>query len=241
MANAFVDELKKLLQNLAITKASQRRLFFEEQLKKSKEALIKSEESMKEFQEETGILKVEEQAKAVIESIANLRAQLAAKEVELKVMKTYTTANNPDLQIVEETLNGLKIELAKLEEKEGTNPDTLMPTGRLPLVGTGYIRKLRDLKFNETLFELMAKQYELARIDEAKDAAIIQVIDKAVAPEKRYKPARRQMVTVASLAAFFFSIFLAFFMEYLEKASTGETNRERLETLKIYLGLGRKK
>jgi uncharacterized protein involved in exopolysaccharide biosynthesis len=239
MANAFVDELKKLVHNLAITKASQRRLFFEEQLKESKEALLESEESMQEFQEETGVMKVEEQAKAVIESIANMRAQIAAKEVELKVMKTYTTANNPDLQRVEETLKGLKIELAKLEEKEGVNPDPLMPTGRMPVVGADYVRKLRDLKFNETLFELMAKQYEMARIEEAKDAAIVQVIDKAVVPEKKFKPARRQMVTIATLTALFFSIFLAFFMEYAGRASAGTENLERLDALKKYLSFKR--
>ncbi|MEW6215801.1 MAG: Wzz/FepE/Etk N-terminal domain-containing protein, partial [Nitrospirota bacterium] len=97
LANAFVEELKNLNKGLAVTEASQRRLFFEEQLKDTKDALIKSEESMKGFQERTGAIKIDEQARAVIEGIAQLRAQIAAKEVELKVMKTYATQQNPDI------------------------------------------------------------------------------------------------------------------------------------------------
>ncbi|MDH4028150.1 MAG: Wzz/FepE/Etk N-terminal domain-containing protein [Nitrospirota bacterium] len=234
MANALVEELQNLVQDLAITEASQRRLFFEEKLKQTKEALIRSEEAMRTFQERTGALKVEDQARAVIESIANLGAQIAAKEVELKVMKTYSTSSNPDLQKVEETLKGLKAELKKLEESDGNKPNPFMPTGRMAVVGTDYVRKLRDLKFNETLFDIMAKQYEIARIDEARDAAVVQVIDRAVAPEKKFKPARRQMVMLAFFAGAFFSVFLAFFWEYLERVSSGG-DRERLEALKRHL------
>ncbi len=235
IANAFVEELKNLTKGLAITEAAQRRLFFEEQLKETREALIKSEEAMKGFQEKTGALVVDEQAKAIIESIANLRAQIAAKEVELKVMRTYSTPNNPDLQKAEEALRAMKIELSKLEAKEGQNPDPLIPTGRMPAVGTEYIRKLRDLKFNETLYELLTKQYELARLDEARDAVLIQVIDEAIPPDKRAKPKRTLMVMIAALTGLFFGVFVAFFMEYKERSSTIPENKERLETLKRYL------
>ncbi|MBM4137824.1 MAG: hypothetical protein FJ241_13505 [Nitrospira sp.] len=193
------------------------------------------------FQEKTGALQIDEQAKAAIEGIANLRAQIAAKEVELKVMKTYSTPNNPDLQKAEEALRGMKVELSKLEVKGGSRaPDPLMPTGRMPAVGTEYIRKLREVKFNETLYELLLNQYELARLDEAKDAAIIQVIDKAVPPEKKAKPKRALMVVLATFMGFFCSIFVAFFMEYKERESSNPENRERFETLKRYIRFRRK-
>ena len=91
MANTFVDELRILAKGIAISEASQRRLFYEEQLKATKLSLTRAEEEMKAFGENTGALQVEEQAKAVIEGIANLRAQIAAKEVEIKVMRTYST------------------------------------------------------------------------------------------------------------------------------------------------------
>lgn len=220
MANAFIEELKNLSGRLAITEAAQRRLFFEEQLKSSKDSLIRAEESLRGFQEKTGaIIKIDEQAKAVIEGIAQIRAQIAAKEVELKVMRTYSTPHNPDLQRAEEALKGLKAELSKLETRDGNNPDPLMPTGRIPTVGTEYIRKLRDFKFNEALYELLTKQYEAARLDEARDSAIIQVIDIAIPPEKKVKPKRIQMVMIAGITGLFFSVFIAFFMEYIEKSS----------------------
>lgn len=242
MANAFIEELRNFNKGLAVTEAAQRRLFFEEQLKDTKTALVKAEEAMRGFQEKTGALEVKEQARAVIEGIANLRAQIAAKEVQLKVMKTYATPQNPDFQRTEEELRGLREQLSRLEGRGSShNPDPLMPTGRMPSVGTEYIRKLRDLKFNETLYELLLKQYEAAKLDEARDATIIQVIEKAVPPEKRIKPKRRQMVMIAMVTGFFFSIFAAFFMEYKERASNDPENRERFEALKKYITFKREK
>ena len=237
IANAFVEELRDYNKKLALTEASQRRLFFEEHLKDAKEALIKSEEAMQGFQEKTGALKIDDQARAVIEGIAQLRAQIAAKEIELRVMRSFATPQNPDLQRVEAELGGLKVELAKIESRGGSGYDPLMPTGRMPRVGTDFIRRMRDLKYNETLYEIMAKQYEMARLDEAKDAPIIQVIEKAIPPEKRIKPKRSQMVMIATVTGFFLSVFATFFMEFLEKTSSDPKTREGLERLKRYSGL----
>lgn len=238
VANAFVEELRNFNKGLAVTEASQRRLFFEEQLKDTKDALIKSEESMKGFQERTGAIKIDEQAMAVIEGIAQLRAHIAAKEVQLKVMRTYATPQNPDIQRAEEELRGLREQLTRLEAKgSGHNPDPLMPIGRIPEVGTEYIRKLREFKYNEALYEILLKQYGAAKLDEARDAAIIQVIEKAIPPEKRIKPKRRQMVMLATFVGFFLSVFAAFFMEYIEKSSKDSNNKERFDTLKKYINL----
>lgn len=232
IANAYVEELKNLTKGLAISEASQRRLFYEEQLKDVKEALVKAENDMKVFQEKTGALKIEEQAKAVIEGIADLRAKIAAKEVELKVLRTFTTPQNPDYQKVEEELKGLKTELARLESNEKRGHDPIMPTGRIPGVGVEYLRKMREFKFNETLYELLLKQYELAKLDESKDAVLIQIVDKAVPPDKRIKPKRTLMVAVATFAGFFMSIFLAFILEFLENTKKDEENRQKIDQIK---------
>lgn len=214
MANAFVEELKTLNRGLAVTEAAQRRLFFEDQILDVKAALLKSEEGIKGFQEKTGALKIDEQAKVVIAGIANLRAQISAREVQQKVMRTYATSQNPDLQRGEEEISGLKVELGKLEGKGGKGYDALMPTERMPSVGIEYLRKLREVKYNETLYELLAKQYELAKLDEARDAAVIQVIDKAVTPEKKVKPMRLLIVMVSVFCGFFLSVLAAFLVEY---------------------------
>ncbi|MEK6725506.1 MAG: Wzz/FepE/Etk N-terminal domain-containing protein [Deltaproteobacteria bacterium] len=238
IANAFVDELREYNKRLALTEASQRRLFFEEQLKDVKEGLIKSEEGMKGFQEKTGAFKIDDQAKAAIEGIVQLRALIAEKEIQIRVMKTYATSHNPDIQKLEEELKGLREHLSILEAKgSGGNPDVILSTGRIPALGTEYIRKMREFKYNEALYEIMAKQYEMARLDEAKDAPIIQVIEKAIPPEKRIKPNRSQMVMIATVAGFFFSVFAAFLMEFIEKSSADPKTREGIKRLRILSGL----
>ncbi|OPY79849.1 MAG: Tyrosine-protein kinase wzc [Syntrophorhabdus sp. PtaU1.Bin153] len=235
MANAFVEELQRLNTGLAITEASQRRLFFEEQLKAAKVSLGQAEEGLKTFQEQTGAFNIESQAKAVIEGIGALRAQIAAKEVELKVMKTYSTPQNPDFRRVEQTLEGLRAELGKLEGRGAKGHDPLMPTGRMAQIGTDYAKQLRDVKFNEVLYGLLLQQYEAAKLDEAKDATIIQVVDKAVPPERRVRPKRILMVMLSGIVAFFMSIFGAFLAEYCERSKSNPEDRERISALKRYL------
>ncbi|OGP80300.1 MAG: hypothetical protein A2Z13_02825 [Deltaproteobacteria bacterium RBG_16_64_85] len=213
MANAFVEEMVAVSKGLAITEAAQRRLFFEEQLQDVKQALSRAEEGIRGYQEKTGALKIDDQARVVIQGIGSLRARIAAKEVQYKVAQTYATSQNPDLQKIEEELKGLKVELNKLEQKGGNGHDPLMPTGRMPSVGMEYLRKLRDVKYNEILYELLAKQYEMAKLDEARDAVTIQVIDKAVIPEKKVKPKRAIIVALSTFTGLLFSIFTAFRIE----------------------------
>jgi capsule polysaccharide export protein KpsE/RkpR len=175
---------------------------------------------------------VSSQAKAVIDGIAKLKAEIVAKEVDLRVLKTYSTPNNPDVKKAEEGLKGLKAEMNNLMTKNKIEHEPLMPTGEAAGLGLEYGRKLRNLKFYETLYELLIKQHEAARLDEAKDATIIQVVDKAEPPEKRFKPKRRQMVMIAGVVGFFLSIFAAFIMEYTEKSSSNPENRQRMDEIK---------
>jgi len=232
MANAFVEELKNLNTRLAVTEAAKRRLFFEEQLKDIKEQLVGAEDSMVGFQEKTGAIEIKEQAKAVIESIAQLRAEIAAKEVELKVIKTYTTQRNPDLQKIQDELQGMKEQLAKLEGNEGSGADPLMPTGKMPVTGTGYLRRLRDLKFYETLYELLAKQYEMAKIDEAADAGIIQIVDMAKPPQKKSKPRRLFIVSTGLFLGFLFSMLIVIVLEYIDLVSADPQMERRVERIR---------
>jgi tyrosine-protein kinase Etk/Wzc len=221
MANTFVAALRDLSSGLALTEAAQRRLFFEEQLRAVEANLAVAEDAVRGFQEETGALEISAQARAVIEGIASLRAQIIAREVQAQVMRAYATSENPDLQRIEEEVKGLRAALARLEEKGQAGPDPLMPAGRLPSVGTEYLRKLRDLKYNETLFEVLAQQYEMARIDEAREAAVIQVIDRAVPPERRAWPKRSLMTVVGMLAGFVLSLFISLLLEFLPGIALG--------------------
>lgn len=195
IANAYVEELQDLVQGLAITEASQRRVFFEQQLKKARAELADAEGELKKTQEKTGLIQLDQQGRAIIEAIARLRAEIAAKEVQILAARSFATESNPEIVLLRQQLAGLRTELVKLE-KSGINGggDVLIPTGRVPEAGLEYVRKLRDLKYSEAIFELMAKQYEVARLDEAKDMALIQFVDRAVPPDKKTRPYRSLIV-----------------------------------------------
>ncbi len=129
MANAFVEEMRSQCKGMAITDAVHRRQFYEEELKDTKVGLARAEDEMRSFQEKTGVIRPNVQAQAVITGDAALRAQIAAKEVEIKVLKTYATSSNPDLQKAEEAMQGMKAELAKLEVRGGMGPIPLFQPG----------------------------------------------------------------------------------------------------------------
>jgi tyrosine-protein kinase Etk/Wzc len=239
LANAFVEALKDMSGTLAVTDAARRRLFFEERLQTVKADLAVAEDAVRGFQEETGALEISAQAKAVIEGIASLRAQIVAREIQAQVMRAYATSENPDLQRIEEEVKGLRTALARLERKgTGTSgADPLMPAGRLPAVGTEYLRRMRDLKYNEALFEVLAQQYEMAKLDEARDPAVIQVIDQALPPERKAKPKRTLIAAGGALAGLVLSLFAAYFSEFFERVSGDPANRRRFETLRRHARL----
>ena len=214
MANAFVEELKSLAGGLAISEAGQRRMFFEDQLRYTKESLSVAEEEIKGFQQRTGMFQVDAQARAIIEGIARLRAGISAKEVEAKVLRSFATAQNPDLQRVEEEIQALRSELEKVESGKGRGFDPIMSSERVPAVGTEYLRKLRQLKYYETLYELLAKQYELAKLEEARNAVVIQVIDRAVPPERKFRPQKAFFVTLFTGIGFLLAVVYVLFVEW---------------------------
>jgi uncharacterized protein involved in exopolysaccharide biosynthesis len=238
VANAFVEELDKLTQSLAVTEAGQRRLFFERQLQQAKEDLSKAEVALKVTQEQTGLIKLDDLGKAIIESVAALRGQISAKEVELRAMRTFTTENNPDYVRVQQQLAGLRSELTKLERARISGEgDILLPTGKVPEAGLEYLRKFRDVKYQETIFELLAKQFEVAKIDEAKEAAIIQVVDHAIAPDRKSKPRRALIVIAATLISGILISLWAFVSEARLRASRDPVQAERLSLLRRHIAL----
>jgi uncharacterized protein involved in exopolysaccharide biosynthesis len=228
MANAFVEELKSLKGGLAISEAGQRRMFFEDQIRQTKASLTRSEEEIKAFQQRTGMFQIDAQARAIIEGIARLRAGIAVKEVEAKVLRSFATTQNPDVQRTEEEIRALRTELEKLETSKGSGFDPIMSSGRVPEMGTEYLRKLRQLKYNETLYELLSKQYELAKLDEERDTVVIQVIDRAVTPELKSRPKISLNVLVATVMAFFLAVIFVLFLEQPWKKPGNPPGDERL-------------
>jgi tyrosine-protein kinase Etk/Wzc len=242
IANAYVEELENLSHSLAITEAGQRRLFFEQQLKKAKDDLAESEVALKVTQEKTGLIKLDDQGRAIIEAVASIRAQIAAKEVESRAMRSFATEQNSEYVRIQQQLAALRGELAKLEKSRiSGDGDILLPTGRVPEAGLEYLRKFRDVKYNETIFELLAKQFEAAKIDEAKDAGIVQVVDRAVPPDRKSKPKRAVIVILATAIAGFLAVLWAFLSEAKERANRDAAHAARWMLLRSYISLKKAK
>ena len=234
ITTSLIDGLKFLNNNLAITEASQRRLFYEEQLKLAKENLVKSEEDLRVFQLKTGSIKVDEDAKAAIEEASMIRAKISAKEVELKVLKTYATPNSPEYKQIEAEISALKEQLSKLQAKI-PGDDYLFSTKKASLYGIEFIRKMREFKYNEALYEILLKQYEAAKLDESRDSTVIQIIENPEIPEKRYSPKRKLIVLVSTFTKFFFSIFFVFFINLFESMKQSKEGLDKISKIKSFL------
>ncbi|MHC1698696.1 MAG: GumC family protein [Geobacteraceae bacterium] len=228
MANAFVEELEKLTVRLNISGAGRNRKFLEERLLKAKVDLARAEDSLKVYQLKNKALDVPEQAKATIEGIAQLKAELAVKEVQLAAFRAYITDENDEIKTTKASIENLKEQIARME---GSSRGSSIPTvGSVPALGQEYLRLMRELKIQETIFEMLTKQYEMAKLTEAKDVPGIQVLQKAMVPDKKIKPKRSVIVLLATFSAFFMSILLAFVLEYQEKMS--EDDRMRWQNIR---------
>ncbi|MDP2240469.1 MAG: Wzz/FepE/Etk N-terminal domain-containing protein [Burkholderiales bacterium] len=234
LANAYVEELDKLTNVLAVTEAAQRRLFFERQLEQAKVNLTKSEATARQALEKGGLVQVEGQGRSMAESSARLRAQITVKEVQIGAMRTFAAERNPDLLMAQQELEAMKRQLAKIEGAAGKPEDAQKTNSE----GIDNLGLLRDLKYNETVYELLAQQYGLAKIDEAKDSSIIQVMDKAIEPDRRSSPKRALIVILTALVAGFLAVIWAFIKEAGQKARQNPEQAARLDLLRRYL-LGR--
>jgi tyrosine-protein kinase Etk/Wzc len=228
IANAYVEEFRKLSEHLAITEASQRRLFFEQQLLTAKDNLTTAEQALKETQQSTGLIQLDAQARALIESAATLRAQIDAKEVQMQALRTFATTENAQYLQEEQELNTLRGQLARLGGSEGSaDAGLIVPKGKVPEAGLEYVRKLRDVKYYETIFEILARQFEFAKLDEARQGPVIQVVDNAKPPDRRSFPKRTLIVLGATLLGLLTGLFAVLIQAgYESKKAETETYRK---------------
>lgn len=228
IANAYVEELQKLTGTLAVTEASQRRLFFERQLAQAKDNLTKIEVRAKQAFERGGLVQVEGTGKALLEATARLRAQMTVKQVQIGAMQTFAGQQNPELRAAQQELAVMKKELSRLETGAGPNGSS-DASGREAVESLGM---LRDVKYYEAVYELLAKQYEMAKMDEARDAALIQVLDPAIPPDFKSKPKRTAMVLLAALGAFLVACLVIVVRASLQFAASKPQVAEKLTLLR---------
>jgi tyrosine-protein kinase Etk/Wzc len=219
LANAYVEQLRALNQGLAQSEARQRRTFYESELADERKELSQAEVSLQGAEEKTGLVQPDSQTRAIVESIAGTRAQIGSAEAKLGTMRLYATPDNPELQRAQVELAGLREQLARLERGSGSlgSGKLAIPTSQLPEVQLQYGRDARNLKYHEALYQFLSKQAEAARLDEAKPAAMVQVIDEATVPDARSGPHRLMIVLVSTVVAFLLGSLFVMMRESLRQ------------------------
>jgi uncharacterized protein involved in exopolysaccharide biosynthesis len=193
LASAYLEALTEKNGQLALTESSQRRVFFAQQLAKEKDDLEDAEVALEETEEKSGLIALAPQTASEIQMITQTRAAISQKQVELAALRLSATQENPELLRVESEIQGLQEQLSRLQT--GTNKlSGAIPTSKVPKLSLDYVRKVREVKYHETLFEVLARQYEQARIDEARNAPLVQVIDTASYPDSKSSPFRTLIV-----------------------------------------------
>ncbi len=219
LANAHVEELRNLLGRLAVTEAQQRRMFFEKQLQTTKENLIKADVALKSSGINSSVLK--SSPATAVEAVARLNAGISVQEVKLGTMSNYLTKSSPDFKQALSELASLKSQLAKAEKEE--------PSAK---GASDYVARYREFKYQETMFELFTKQFELAKVDESREGAVIQVLDVAEPPERKAKPNKAMIAISTTFASGFALLLFVFVRSAVNNASQNDENKRRLILLK---------
>lgn len=220
LANAYVEELRKLLDRLALTEAQQRRAFFEKQLAETKSKLTDAERALRATGVSSSALK--SSPEATIGAVAQLQAQIAVQEVKLATMRGYLTENAPEFKQAQNELAALRLQFSKLEK----NSDSAGGND------SDYVARFRDFKYYETLFELFAKQYELAKVDEAREGSVIQVVDVALPPERKSKPKKAVIAVLATLGSGFVLLLFVFIRHSYRQFAASASSAEKLNRLR---------
>lgn len=224
LANAYVSELGKLAAGIQTRKASDNKLFFQKQIEYTKSNLNKSEEALKEFQSKNKSFSVPDQAKASIENVAQLRAQLAIREVELGTLQRQFTDNSQEVKSAKAAVAQLRGQITGLEGKNGSS-SSIPQLGKVPQLGQEYLRLMREFKIQEAMLEMLVKQHEIAGLSENKDMSPFGVLQKANVPDKKTKPIRRNMVLKAFFVSFFTCSFFVLYSDRLRHIYSQIRNR----------------
>jgi uncharacterized protein involved in exopolysaccharide biosynthesis len=235
MANEYTDELRNLTKTLAVTEASQRRLFYEEQLKQAKEGLVAAALAFQQVQQQKGLVQLDAQAKAMIEGLAALRAQVAAKQVEVQALRSYSTEQNPEVQLAEKELTSLQSEEAQLEQSNHAPGIAGLGLGNVPSAGLEYLHAEHELQYQQALYDMLMKQYDAAKLDESKEATTIQVVEPAVEPDRKASPKRALLTVLFTATGFFAACLMVLLLWWKELLQSDPRTARQLQIFKYAL------
>jgi tyrosine-protein kinase Etk/Wzc len=219
MANAYVTELRKLLNRVALTEAQQRRMFFERMVGQAKTNMVQAEQALKASGVDGAALKIS--ASSSLEGVARLKAQISVQEVKLAAMRGYLADTAPDFKQAVTELSALRSQMAQADQGDAA------PTGQ-----SDYVARFREFKYQETLFTLYMRQFEVARLDESREGAVIQVVDVAEKPERKSKPKRGLIATLTTLATGFALLLFIFVRQSVRNSAQSPVTAEKMQRLR---------
>lgn len=224
IANEFVRQLQLKMSEIAARDAQEKRQFFEDQLSQAQQQLIEAENAMMKYQQNSGVLALGAQTATLLGSIASIRSQIAAKNVEISSLSSYARKDNPRLKLAQSQLEAMTRELHRLEEEQRRTErrqgrilsgDILSSLGNVPEISVEYMRYERDLRFANVKYDTMLRQYENAKLSEASDFSTVQIVDPATPPDWKFKPKRGQIMIIGTMLGFALGVFWAFISESL--------------------------
>lgn len=229
LVNGYSDELFQQNNRLAIGAASQRRQFYEQQLAQEKDRLADAEVALTKTQLSTGVLQVSGQAQNIIGEEANLQANITAHEVQLGALLASSTEQNPDVVRLRTELAALREQLNK--EQHGTS-GAMLSQRQFPAAGLEYIRRERDVQYHQALFDLLARQLEAARIDEAKASPNVQMVDPPLLPKAKSWPRPFLFILIGLVLGTMFGCIRATMIYLYDYADTDPGLRDRYAQIK---------
>lgn len=219
ISNAYVEELRTLLNRVALTEAQMRRVFFEKLVTETKASMAQAETVLKTSGVDGAVLKLS--AGAALEGVARLKAQISVQEVKLATMRGYLADTAPEFKQALNELMVLRSQLTRADQEDTK-----------PLGQSDYISHFREFKYQEALLELYLRQFEMARLDESRDGAVVQVVDAAQVPERKSKPKKGQIAAMSALAGGFALLLFVFIRQALRGAGADEASAQKLQNLR---------
>jgi uncharacterized protein involved in exopolysaccharide biosynthesis len=223
MAEFIIEQLDELAGKYGISQAGRQRVFLTKQVELTKGDLAAAEDALRRFQEKNQAIVLPEQTRGAIEAAARIKGEIIASEVQLQVMRSYATEANPDVMAVVRRLDELRRQLGNMQygEERGrvvlTNDrkDIYVPPSRLPEVGLEFTRLFRNVRVQETLYTLLLQQLEQARLAEARDVPLVQVLDQPIPAERHSRPRLLLYTAIATAAGLLAAVLVAFCVEHV--------------------------
>jgi uncharacterized protein involved in exopolysaccharide biosynthesis len=234
LVNAYIAEFRALTTSVTLQETARRRLFYEEQLNKQKDALALAEANLNQVQKNKGMIHPL-QAEVIMGGLAMLRAQIAAQEVQVQGLRSFSTEHNADLQLAEKELAAMQGEAAKMAEHGSSSDFSDIGLKDVPDVGLSFLRAAREVEYQQAVYTLLLKQYEAARLDESNEAYVIQVIEPAIPMDHISSPKYALILAISTILGFLFGVLWVIFAKRYEDALSDPVAAEKFATLRIQL------